>query len=155
MLKRLRRLLPHAAILICNMYVVLYLIDRVNTAMNFIDNRLTKGLMLILCVVSWFNCQTLMRAANAPRRPAQMPPERRSTQARQPARDTYGGYGAQRPRDGYAPRYGTSSYRSGGERRPASSASGYSDRRPYSSDGRYAPRRSSVSTSRYGEGRYR
>ena len=46
----MKRLAPHAAILICNMYVVFYAIDRVNTAMNFIDNPLTKGLLLILCV---------------------------------------------------------------------------------------------------------
>ena len=51
MLKRAGRLLPHAAILLCNMYVVLYLIDRVNPAMNFIDNGLTKGLLLAMSLI--------------------------------------------------------------------------------------------------------
>ena len=45
-------LLPHGAILICNMYIVFFLIDRVNSAMCFIDNEITKGLLLIMCVIS-------------------------------------------------------------------------------------------------------
>lgn len=60
MLKKLERLLPHAAILICNMYVVFFLIDRVNPAMNFIDNRLTKGLLLVMCVVALANGYRLL-----------------------------------------------------------------------------------------------
>lgn len=60
MLKKTVRLLPHAAILICNMYVVFFLIDRVNQAMNFIDNSLTKGLLSILCVISFFNARALL-----------------------------------------------------------------------------------------------
>lgn len=47
--KKLRGMLPHGAILIANMYIVFFLIDRVNTAMNFIDNGLTKGLLLAMC----------------------------------------------------------------------------------------------------------
>lgn len=69
MFNRLRRLLPHAAILICNMYVVFYLIDRVNTAMNFIDNGLTKGLLLALCVIALVNCRALLRLDTQPHRP--------------------------------------------------------------------------------------
>ena len=49
---KISRMLPHCAILICNMYIVFFLIDRVNTAMNFIDNGLTKGLLLIMSLVS-------------------------------------------------------------------------------------------------------
>ena len=63
MLKRMERLLPHAAILICNMYIVFFLIDRVNTAMNFIDNGLTKGLLLLLCLVTLVNARWLLSAA--------------------------------------------------------------------------------------------
>ena len=59
MLDRLRRLLPHAAILICNMYIVFFLIDRVNKAMNFIDNGLTKGLLAALCLIGLWNGRTL------------------------------------------------------------------------------------------------
>ena len=61
MLKKLERLLPHGAILICNMYIVFYLIDRVNTAMNFIDNGLTKSLLLVLCAVTPFNAWALLK----------------------------------------------------------------------------------------------
>jgi len=49
--KKLRAMLPHGAILIANMYIVFFLIDRVNTAMNFIDNGLTKGLLLAMCLI--------------------------------------------------------------------------------------------------------
>lgn len=51
MQKKIRAMLPHAAILIANMYIVFYVIDRFNMAMNFIDNALTKGLLLAMCVI--------------------------------------------------------------------------------------------------------
>lgn len=61
MMKKVRAMLPHVAILICNMYIVFYLIDRVNTAMNFIDNGLTKSLLLVLCAVTPFNAWALLK----------------------------------------------------------------------------------------------
>ena len=80
-MRRLGRLAPHAAILLCNMYVVFYLIDRVNKAMNFIDNGLTKGLLLALCVISLLNARTLLKRPRTARcgtaaRPAQGAPRR-------------------------------------------------------------------------------
>lgn len=54
-------LLPHGAILICNMYIVFFLIDRVNSAMCFIDNEITKGLLLIMCVISMGTSVSLIR----------------------------------------------------------------------------------------------
>ena len=33
------------------MYIVFFLIDRVNSAMNFIDNGLTKGLLLAMSLI--------------------------------------------------------------------------------------------------------
>ena len=57
----LRKILPHAAILLCNMYIVFYLIDRVNSAMAFINNDITKALLLILCVISTVNSAFLIR----------------------------------------------------------------------------------------------
>ena len=69
MWKRVERLLPHAAILIGNMYVVFFLIDRVNPAMNFIDNGLTKGLLLVLCAITRYNALRVLRAPGVrPRR---------------------------------------------------------------------------------------
>ena len=56
----LRKLLPHAAILLCNMYIVFFAIDRVNSAMAFIDNDITKTLLLILCVISTVNASFLI-----------------------------------------------------------------------------------------------
>ena len=47
----LRRLLPHAAIILCAMYFVFFFIDRVNSAMSFINNGITKRLLVALCVI--------------------------------------------------------------------------------------------------------
>ena len=44
----IRKMSPHAAILIANMYFVLFGIDRVNTAMNFINNGYTKFLLAVM-----------------------------------------------------------------------------------------------------------
>lgn len=52
MMKRIFGKLPHCAILIGNMYYVFFGIDRVNTAMAFIDNNITKGLLAIMCAMS-------------------------------------------------------------------------------------------------------
>lgn len=48
----LRKLLPHAAIILSFMYFVFYAIDRVNSAMAFINNDITKGLLVILCLIA-------------------------------------------------------------------------------------------------------
>lgn len=55
MWNRIRPMLPHAAIVLANAYLVFFLIDRVNTAMNFIDNNLTKGMLLAMCVLAVVN----------------------------------------------------------------------------------------------------
>ncbi len=159
MRNRLRRLLPHAAILICDMYIVFFLIDRVNTAMNFIDNRLTKGLLLALCVVSWFNCRTLLRLASRPERPPQSPRSAygydRPARDDRPVRRGYGDPDAPRRRGTYESGYGAPPRRYD-ERRSASvygerrSSAGYGERR---SSAGYDERR--YSTSRTNEGRYR
>lgn len=51
----LRKLFPHVAIIMSCMYAVFFGIDRVNSAMNFIDNEITKWLLLALCAVSVIN----------------------------------------------------------------------------------------------------
>ncbi|MBR1566199.1 MAG: hypothetical protein IJ649_05495, partial [Oscillospiraceae bacterium] len=102
MLKKLERMLPHAAILICNMYIVFFLIDRVNQAMNFIDNGLTKGLLLILCAIAFYNARCLLKPA----------PVRRSVPARGSG---YGDGAAIRRRAGEYPAR-TRDYRAGSYR---------------------------------------
>ena len=57
----LRKILPHATIVLCNMYFVFFLIDRVNSAMQFIDNDITKALLLVMCIFSIFNAALLIR----------------------------------------------------------------------------------------------
>ena len=49
-MKFLKKLAPHAAILIGNMYYAFWGIDRVNKTMNFINNEYTKFLLLLLVV---------------------------------------------------------------------------------------------------------
>ena len=56
----LRKWLPHVAILLSNMYLVFYVIDRFNRAMAFINNDLTKGLLVGLSLVSIFNACLLI-----------------------------------------------------------------------------------------------
>ena len=57
----LRRLLPHAAIILSGMYFVFFFIDRVNTAMLFINNPITKGLLFALGVISVIDAAWLIR----------------------------------------------------------------------------------------------
>ena len=76
MLKRIQPALPHAAILLANMVVVFFLIDRVNTAMNFIDNPLTKGVLLAVCalaILNWKQAADMERRRKARRK---KPPKR-------------------------------------------------------------------------------
>lgn len=82
----LRKVLPHAAILLSNMYIVFYLIDRVNSAMCFIDNGITKALLVLLSIISTVNAAFLIlderrkiarnERRRAQPRPAQRAPER-------------------------------------------------------------------------------
>lgn len=102
MKEKLRRILPHAAILLSNMYIVFFLIDRVNTAMQFINNSITKALLLILCIISTVNASFLIvdaRNRDATRRRRQSsasgsagsePRATRSAQAASPAHTASG-----------------------------------------------------------------
>ena len=57
----LRKLLPHAAIIISAMYFVFFFIDRVNPAMAFINNDMTKILLCVLCVIAICNAVFVIR----------------------------------------------------------------------------------------------
>ena len=78
MISGFKGILSHGAILICNMYIVFFLIDRVNTAMCFIDNGITKTLLAIMCVLSAIASISLIRA----RKKAEEARERRKRKAR-------------------------------------------------------------------------
>lgn len=58
--KRLIQLMAHGAIVISGMLIVLLVCDRLNNAMVFIDNDLTKGLMWALCILSLLNGALLL-----------------------------------------------------------------------------------------------
>ncbi|MBR7041453.1 MAG: hypothetical protein IKI24_06385 [Clostridia bacterium] len=53
--KLLNTVTLNAAIVISLMYLVFFGIDRVNTAMEFINNDITKWLLVILAVITIYN----------------------------------------------------------------------------------------------------
>ncbi len=120
----LRKILPHAAIILSMMYFVFFCIDRVNSAMAFINNDITKWLLVILGVISIYDAVLLIVGdqKRAERKEGRAQPEDRSARAQNaaPARRTVA-------RTNYAADYAS-------ERRSASSA---------------APVRRSQSASRY------
>ncbi len=73
-IKKLKRIVfkmifPHLCIILSGMLLVLLAIDRVNSAMMFIDHNITKGLMCVLCVASIINGASLLaRRTKAPNR---------------------------------------------------------------------------------------
>lgn len=75
----LRKLLPHASIVISVMYFVFFFIDRVNSSMAFINNNITKGLLFVLCLISIFNA---IRLISMDRRMERARERRRREQAR-------------------------------------------------------------------------
>lgn len=56
-----RKIFPHAAIILSAMYVVFFHIDRVNSAMGFINNDITKVLLYVLCALSVINSIVIIR----------------------------------------------------------------------------------------------
>ncbi len=57
-----RKMLPHICIIISLMLLTLLVIDRLNRAMNFIDNDLFKGLLLIYIIaVLMLSCRLVSR----------------------------------------------------------------------------------------------
>ena len=57
---RMKTMLGHLAIILSGMYLVLFAIDRVNRAMFFIDNNITKWLLVILSLVTIVNAILLL-----------------------------------------------------------------------------------------------
>lgn len=55
LLKGIYKLMPHISIIISVMMIVFFFIDRVNSAMAFINNDITKMLLLILSIISIIN----------------------------------------------------------------------------------------------------
>ena len=58
--KAVKYALAHAAIVLSGMLMVLLAIDRVNEAMMFIDNDITKTLLWVLCILSILNASRLL-----------------------------------------------------------------------------------------------
>lgn len=84
------KILPHCAIVISGMYIVFFLIDRVNQPMAFINNDITKALLLILSGVSILNAVSLIHLDRARQRQRQ--------QRRQEHGEAYPHPAAPRPR---------------------------------------------------------
>ncbi len=59
----LKTLPAHLAVILSLMYLVLFVIDRINSAMEFINNDITKTLLAILALLSIANGLSLMLAS--------------------------------------------------------------------------------------------
>lgn len=68
----LRKLLPHVTIIISMMYFLFFFIDRVNSAMAFINNDITKVLLFVYCVIAIYESILLIRENRANERRNQM-----------------------------------------------------------------------------------
>lgn len=78
----LRKLFCHGAIVISVMYFVFFGIDRVNTAMCFIDNEITKVLLVVLGVLSIINAGILIHEDRARERKRQRRLEQKRLEVR-------------------------------------------------------------------------
>lgn len=99
----LRKIMPHVAIILSMMYFVFFCIDRVNSAMCFINNDITKWLLVILALVSIFNAVLLVvdnqkRAERKENRARARRPESDAVNP-VPARSAYSGYTARTSAD--------------------------------------------------------
>ena len=54
-MKLIRTLLPHAAIVFSLLFITFFIVDKINGAMNFINNNITKGMLLACALVSIAN----------------------------------------------------------------------------------------------------
>ncbi len=54
MIKKLIRAIPHLSIILSGMLLTLLVIDRINSAMNFINNNYTKIIIVLLCLLAVF-----------------------------------------------------------------------------------------------------
>ena len=54
-MRKIRYGLYHITLILALMYIVFFCIDRVNTAMMFINNDITKWLLLVMSVLTIFN----------------------------------------------------------------------------------------------------
>lgn len=71
--KLVKTILAHAAIVLSGMLLVLLAIDRVNEAMMFIDNSITKGLLWALCIISILNATRLLTRPKKKKAPRKKP----------------------------------------------------------------------------------
>ena len=51
----MKKILNHSAIILSLFYLTLFVIDKINSAMQFIENDITKALILVLAAVSMVN----------------------------------------------------------------------------------------------------
>ena len=51
----LKKVLPHISIILSVMFIVFIILDDYNPTMNFVNNSISTGLLLGLCIVSFIN----------------------------------------------------------------------------------------------------
>lgn len=55
-----RDIIPHISIVLSMMLVLFFILDKFNSAMAFINNNITKTLLVILCACSFINAIALI-----------------------------------------------------------------------------------------------
>ncbi len=68
----LRTLLPHASIVLALMFITFFIVDKLNGAMNFINNDITKALLLLFSLIAIGNsCLVIAQNRRQARRRSQ------------------------------------------------------------------------------------
>ena len=49
-MKRLSKILPHITIILAGMFIVFWILDILNPAMNFINRKLSNKILLAFCI---------------------------------------------------------------------------------------------------------
>lgn len=57
-MRTVRNLLPHVSLILSGTFITLFILDKFNTEMAFINNNIAKTMLLIFCLVSV--CVSLM-----------------------------------------------------------------------------------------------
>jgi len=60
-MKTLYKILPHILIVLAGMFIVLFTVDKINSAMAFINNDITKALLAVFSVVALINAILFIR----------------------------------------------------------------------------------------------
>jgi hypothetical protein len=59
-MKMLKNIVPHVGIILSVVFIVFLILDEYNPTMNFVNNSISTGMLLVLCAVSLINAICLV-----------------------------------------------------------------------------------------------